>query len=231
MEESIPAMTSPLHPLEEDYARKAASYYSNPRSEMMRFLPENAKLFLEVGCGRGEFGAQIKKTRKAEIWGVEMHSPSAESAKGVLDQVLCAPFAPGLELPNGYFDCIVLNDVLEHLLDPGEALRYAAVLLNPGGSIVASIPNFRYFPVLYQVVVQGKWEYEDHGVLDRTHLRFFTQSSIETLFHTCGFHVERIEGIRPAVSRKWSLLNALLMHRIEDTKFPQFAVVARKNPA
>src|ERR1051325_5489453 len=113
-----------------------------------------------------------------------MHPPAAEEAAQKLDRVLCAPFDERLALPEGAFDCIFCNDVLEHLADPYSALRYCRRLLTPEGVLIASIPNIRYFPVLFQLLVKKNWQYEDHGVMDRTHLRFFTKNSILATFRS-----------------------------------------------
>jgi 2-polyprenyl-3-methyl-5-hydroxy-6-metoxy-1,4-benzoquinol methylase len=83
-----------------------------------------------------------------------------------------------LDLPEEAFDCIVCNDVLEHLITPWQVLGKLAILLKPGGHFVASIPNVQYWGVLKDLVFEGDWRYADEGVLDVTHLRFFTRRSI-----------------------------------------------------
>jgi 2-polyprenyl-3-methyl-5-hydroxy-6-metoxy-1,4-benzoquinol methylase len=145
-------------------------------------------------------------------------------------------FGPEITLPIGTFDCIFFNDVLEHMLAPEMALRHARALLAPGGVIVASIPNIRSFPVVWQLIFHASWEYRDCGVLDRTHLRFFTKSSIINMFEREGFALESICGINaykgiPNVSRHlwraFRLANAFFLGKFDDMKFQQFAVVAR----
>jgi len=121
----------------------------------------------------------------------------------------------------------VCNDVLEHLPDPWTVLRQAHGLLNPGGVVVASIPNLRYFPVLKDLVLRGEFEYQRDGVLDRTHLRFFTRKSIGRLFEDTGYSVRAVEGLRGIVFPwKFGLLNRMLGRRFEDSRYLQFACIA-----
>ena len=131
----------------------------------------------------------IKENRQIEVWGVEPFASAAAIAADKLDRVITGPFGPETDLPAGAFDCIVFNDVLEHMVEPELALRYAKLLLSAGGTILASIPNVRYFPLLWQLGVRGNWEYGDCGLLDRTHLRFFTKSSILRMFQNEGYAV------------------------------------------
>jgi len=115
-------------------------------------------------------------------------------------------------------------------------LRYARSLLSPEGVVVASIPNIRSFPTIWQLMFHARWEYQDSGILDRTHLRFFTKSSIVGMFEREGFALESIAGINaylgtPQPSKRlwtaYKLANAFLAGRIGDMKFLQFAVVAK----
>ncbi|MBI3541773.1 MAG: class I SAM-dependent methyltransferase, partial [Deltaproteobacteria bacterium] len=174
----------------------ATDYYSQPRAEMLEFVPEGAASVLDVGCGDGAFGASLKARGVASVWGVELNPKAARAATARLDRV----FEGGIEatltqLPDGRFDCITMNDVLEHLVDPYALLAAIKAKLAPGGVLVASIPNVRYLYNLWNLVVRRQWRYEDAGVLDRTHLRFFTKSSIEEMFDEQGFELVALEPI------------------------------------
>jgi len=129
-------------------------------------------------------------------------------------------------LPDDHFDCVVMNDILEHLVDPEALLRAARRVLAPGGQLVASIPNVRHFPHLYDLAVRGAWEYGDEGILDRTHLRFFTRASIQGMFTRCGYRLVRQEGINPTDAWRWRLFDLLTLGRARDMRFLQFACVA-----
>lgn len=207
---------------------KNPEYYGHPRREMAGFVPQGTKVMLDIGCGAGAFAAGLKQDgRQVEIWGVEMCPEAAKLAAEVLDEVLVGDFASVLpELPLGRFDCIVLNDVLEHVVHPEEVLRRIKPLLAPGATVVASIPNVRHFFNVLNLVVHGRWDYTDEGILDRTHLRFFTRSSMKRMFLESGFQVESMHGINPTGSLKFKLMNLLTLGQWSDMKFLQFAVVA-----
>jgi 2-polyprenyl-3-methyl-5-hydroxy-6-metoxy-1,4-benzoquinol methylase len=220
-----------------DYETKAATYFKYPRPEMLPFVPPGCRRVLDVGCADGSFGESLKRTRGAvEVWGVEPTRSAAVVAKTRLDRVVEGVFDSQTGLPIGSFDCILFNDVLEHMLAPELALRYAKDLLAPGGVVVASIPNIRSFPTIWQLMFHARWEYQDAGVLDRTHLRFFTRSSIAQMFINEGFILDRISGINPYAGipnvrpRLWILykvVNAFLLAKLDDMRFQQFAIVAR----
>jgi 2-polyprenyl-3-methyl-5-hydroxy-6-metoxy-1,4-benzoquinol methylase len=221
------------------YDTKPEYYFEYARAEMLPFVPTDCRRVLDVGCGTGAFGQLLKQTRKIEVWGMEPVQSAATKASARLDRVINGPFNPETELPAGTFDCIVFNDVLEHMIAPDQALRYAKALLSQGGTIVASIPNVRFRKVLWDLVFHGRWEYVEGGVLDKTHLRFFTRSSILKMFQSEGYSLERICGINAygpsSGARKclwflYQLVNALSLGRFDDLKFVQFAVVAKASP-
>lgn len=204
------------------------SYRRNSRPELLEFVPEGVQRALDVGCGEGDFGSQLKIGGNAEIWGIEIDHSSATVAQGRLDRVLIGDITHlWRDLPDGYFDCIFFNDVLEHLINPGDVLLHIKRKLSPVGCIVCSIPNVRYYHTLRDLVVYKKWHYEDEGILDRTHLRFFTESSIQELFDTLDFEILKMKGINPlADSWSFAVLNTLLLGHLSDCRYLQFAIVA-----
>lgn len=221
------------------YETKPADYFGVGRHEMLPFVPAHCFRVLDVGCGAGAFGELLKQTRKAEVWGVEPVTSAALKASDKLDRVINSSFGPETDLPGGTFDCVVFNDVLEHLRAPEEALRYAKTLLSPEGVIVASIPNIQYLPIFWQLLFHAQWEYVDAGILDKTHFRFFTRSTITKLFHDEAYSLERICGINayrgvPDASRRMrvahKIVNAFFFGKFTDMKFQQFAVVAKAAP-
>lgn len=207
---------------------KNPEYYGHPRREMAGFVPHGAGVILDIGCGAGAFAAGlIESGRQLEIWGVEMCPEAATLASEVMDEVLVGDLFSVLpDLPRGRFDCIVLNDVLEHVMHPDEVLRRVKPLLAPGGRVVASIPNVRHFFNVLDLVVHGRWDYADEGILDRTHLRFFTRSSIRRMFVESGYEIDSMKGINATGSLKFKLMNLLTFGQWSDMKFLQFAVVA-----
>ena len=193
------------------------------RREMLPFIPTSARSILDVGCSRGLFGAVIKeRDPSVRLTGVEPDPEAADQARSHYDCVVDGFFPDALSDPTR-FDCIIFNDVLEHVVDPWSMLARAADHLTRDGTVVASIPNVRFIGVVRNLVFRGLWNYADWGVLDRTHLRFFTRASIETLFADAGFTIDRLTPINPIRVRA----AGLLVGRFRDMRFPQFAVVAR----
>ena len=211
------------------YAEKDAEYFGYPREEMLAFVPERATEVLEVGCGAGAFAAALKRARKVRVTAIEPFPEAAAFADQHVDRLIRAPIEEGLHTLEGQaFDCVVMNDVLEHLVEPWLTLKALGPLLAEDGVVVASIPNIRYMPVLREYFVEGEWRYQDYGVMDRTHLRFFTKKSMIRMFMECGYEVLQIEGINESpLPWKFGLLNRLLAGRFDDARFIQFAVVAR----
>src|SRR5437868_10634770 len=129
-------------PDETDAERQQRKYYDNARPEMLGFIPPRTRRLLDVGCGRGAFAANVKRALGATVWGIELNPDAARIAATRLDRVIERDIAGALpELPDASFDCIVFNDVLEHLHDPYSVVADVARLLAPGGVVVASLPN------------------------------------------------------------------------------------------
>lgn len=177
---------------------KSPDYYQVWNQALFDLVPSDCRRVLEVGCASGRLGEAVKK-RNGNVFyvGIEVIAPAAEIAKGKLDEVHVAnveTFDWAL-LAGRTFDCIIFGDVLEHLLDPKQTVRSAKGLLAEGGSIVTCLPNVGHWSII-SGLIEGKWEYTDSGLLDRTHLRFFTISGFRDLLQECGLQVEREERLR-----------------------------------
>ena len=204
-------------------------YFHFNRPEMLKYIPENAQRILEVGCGEGTFCEELKRTNR-EIWGVEMNPDAAEKATKVCYKVLVGDFnAVYAELPPNYFDCIIFNDVLEHMYSPGETIGLVKSLLSPIGLLVTSIPNFRYISnLITEILFEGEFRYKpEGGILDDTHIRFFTTKSMCRMFKEQGYEVLVHEGIRPCKSWKEKLFITLTFGFLKDARYKQFATVAK----
>lgn len=204
-------------------------YFSNVRKDVHHVIPSSFRTSLDIGCGEGSFSGFIKEKYKAETWGIEVLPAAAEVAKTILDTVLVGDVLGCLDqLPDKYFDCVFFLDSIEHMVDPDAVLRGIIPKLAPGGKVIASIPNVRYIGNLKQLVFGGDWRYEDAGVLDRTHLRFFTKKSIQRFFDESGFSVERLEGINAFNTSGWKyrLFLFLTGEKFRDTRFVQFVCVS-----
>jgi 2-polyprenyl-3-methyl-5-hydroxy-6-metoxy-1,4-benzoquinol methylase len=202
-------------------------YYRQPRPEMLRFIPTTAQRVLDLGCGEGAFAAAVRERTGAEVWGVEFNVQAAERASAVIDRVLAGDADERIvELPDAYFDAIVCNDILEHLVNPGATLIQLRRKLTPGGVVVASIPNIRFLPALWKVVVMKDFPQEDFGIFDRTHLRFFTRRSIVRMFKAAGFTMRRIKGINGYYGPVPVLVAFLSLGYFADGFYLQYACVA-----
>src|SRR5690606_14615413 len=103
---------------------KPGDYYSNVRTEMLKYLPSGATKIIDVGCGNGAFGKVLKEKGNIEVWGIELMPNEAAQAEKSLDKVFSGPVEGNLEkLPADYFDVAYFNDVLEHLADPYDVLK------------------------------------------------------------------------------------------------------------
>jgi 2-polyprenyl-3-methyl-5-hydroxy-6-metoxy-1,4-benzoquinol methylase len=213
-----------------EYQNKPKTYFTHNRDKMLGYIPKNAKCVLDVGCGSGSFGELMKSLSKVEIWGIEIAEDVAKEAMAKIDRVIIADVEKdNLNLLKDYFDCIVFNDVLEHLCNPWNVLVRCKAFLKKAGYIVASVPNIRYYPHIRSLLVEKNWEYEDEGILDKTHLRFFTERSIKDMFLKCGYSIIKIEGINEMkFSKKLKVLNFFLKNSLDDMKYLQFAVLAQK---
>lgn len=214
-----------------ELSEKPDNYYRAPRVEMLKYIPLDARRILDVGCGAGKFGGALKERQRAEVWGNELDPACASEARSRLDRVVTGDIASALQgLPDGYFDCVVFNDVLEHLANPYRVLEQVKHKMSSGGIVVCSIPNVRFFYVLRDYLLGKDWLYRDSGVLDKTHLRFFTKKSIVDMFEALGYEVERIEGINGIRTRAFEAFDLITMGFFSDTRFAQFACLARPRP-
>ncbi len=209
---------------------KSEAYFIYDRVEMLEFVPPNVSNILDVGCGEGIFINQIKKRQNIEAWGIEINKEIAEKANSSFFSLINSSVEEAIpNLPENYFDCIIFNDVLEHTVNPLFILKSIKKNLKEDGCIVASIPNVRYLPNLYQLLIHKDWKYDENGgILDDTHLRFFTKKSILRMFDDADYFVETVKGINPIGLFKYKLMFALSFGMLEDTKYLQFACKVKK---
>lgn len=173
---------------------KVKTYYTLVRRDIVamlgRFLQKDGRKLLrvlEVGCSGGGTGALIKEQLGVPYYaGVELMADAAREAEARIDWVKCDNIEDMMtedrlhELPEGKFDAILFLDVLEHLYNPWEVSNQMKNLLAPNGLLIGSIPNAGNLYVLWKLM-RDQFEYEDEGLLDRTHLRFFTLQTIKNM--------------------------------------------------
>ncbi|MBL7197108.1 MAG: class I SAM-dependent methyltransferase [Candidatus Omnitrophica bacterium] len=199
----------------------------NKRDEFLALVSADATKVLDVGCGDGNLGAKLREKGK-EVVGIERDEKLCNLARGRLNQVFLADIEE-LKLPylKGYFDCIIYADILEHLINPLLILRNYKDYLNDAGFVVASIPNIRYYKVILRLVLGGTWDYIDRGILDRSHLRFFTLINIKELFMEAGYEIVEIKR-NIVAARGFRILNFFCFNRLKEFLTYQYYVKAKK---
>lgn len=173
------------------YEDKQDWYFSLVRQDIAPLLPAHARQVLELGCGDGATLAWLKASGLAtHTTGVELMPGVAEVARTRVDRVCEGDVGAVLpSLAEGAYDLVLCLDVLEHLVDPWSTLRRANRLLRPGGQLIVSLPNVRHHSVLLPLLLGDRWQYEDAGIMDRTHLRFFTRRGARQLVQQAGFQI------------------------------------------
>jgi 2-polyprenyl-3-methyl-5-hydroxy-6-metoxy-1,4-benzoquinol methylase len=213
-----------------DYQNKDEGYFKNLRPEMVLLLPNDAKTILDIGCADGSFAKIVKDKNNAEVWGVELMAEEAKKASTKIDKVLAGSIEECIpEIPENYFDVIYLNDILEHLVDPYTIIQKIKKNLSENGVVISSIPNIRYHKSFMKLIFKKQWNYEDHGTLDKTHLRFFTKSSIHNMYTNAGYQVISHKGINASKSLKPWIYNIPVLFSALDIRYLQFATIAKVN--
>ena len=186
-------------------------YYRNKRPEIYGMVPKTASKILEIGCAAGGF--RLNFPDDVEYWGVEPVREAAEQAHLNNMKVLCGTYEEVCnQVPNAYFDVVVCNDVIEHVSDSQDFLVSLKSKLAPNGVLIGSVPNVRFWGNLINLLFKRDWKYEDSGVLDRTHVRFFTNKSFRRLICDAGYELVKMAGIE---SKRMKVLKVLLFAGID----------------
>lgn len=184
--------------------------------EVQRVLPTGGRV-LDVGCASGGLLGHLP--RAGFRAGLEMSPIAAAQARTVADQVVVGDIE-GAEksFPDGHFDVVVCADVLEHLADPAAALARVVAWTAPGGAVVISVPNIANWRSRLRLL-RGIWRYEEFGLWDSGHLRFFTVETLRSLVAAAGLAEERLGTTQEALMGRLGLLNPAI--RRGATRWPQ----------
>lgn len=174
---------------------------------------------LDVGCGAGIITARIRDERRCQVLGLEPHETRANEARSRGIEVLTDILDPSTAHKLGKFDSVIFCDVLEHLVDPLEVLETAISVLAPGGTIIASVPNIAHWSVRMDLLF-GRFNYTSTGIMDATHLRWFTRRTIRELFERANMNVD-YQGVTAglwmpeyAYRRPWKWIRRSWMERM-----------------
>jgi 2-polyprenyl-3-methyl-5-hydroxy-6-metoxy-1,4-benzoquinol methylase len=190
------------------------------------FLPIRGRV-LDVGCGEGAWAGSLRARGAAALVGIEPNPRAATVAADRYDVVhLGAVESAALaDLGGEAFDLVLFADVLEHLVDPWAVLRQARSWVADEGVLGISVPNLRHVRVVADLALRGRFSYEDSGVMDRTHLRWFTRESLTAALAETGWRPVRWGGkVSPRVRR----VNASLGGRLEPFLAAQNYVLAAR---
>jgi 2-polyprenyl-3-methyl-5-hydroxy-6-metoxy-1,4-benzoquinol methylase len=204
-------------------ARAAA--YERARPEILEHVPRTATKVLDLGCATGTTGAALKRRQNAHVTGIEIEPEYAEEARRHLDEVIQADVAQPPELDPDY-DVLIAADILEHLPDPWAALRRYTRYLQPGATVVVSLPNVNHWST-YAHLARGTWPRKPEGIFDATHLRWFTRRDALELLTQAGLEPHTVVG------RRWLLHRGSRFDRLAPPLTPftfQHVIAAKYAP-
>lgn len=211
------------------YRDKPASYFANARNDFVALLSTSLhSSVLELGCGSGGTGRATLAAGKAGRYvGIELNPNAASIAAQGLSEVIVGD-VQDIDLTShvGGFDALIISEVLEHLTDPWATMERLSVCLKPGAQVFASSPNVSHWGVIAGLI-RGRFHYKEAGVMDRTHLRWFTPESYRALFEAAGIEVLAVRGMRQP-GWKANLFNALTGRRFDHLFMAQIVVEGRK---
>lgn len=216
------------------YEHKNQRYSSRIRWEIISLIPKGDHKVLDIGSGAGCTLRKLKALGKAsEIVGIDINQKAAKDSSDHLDRLFIGDVETiDLPYPEKYFDYILLADVLEHLINPRKVLRKSRNLLSDDGYIIATIPNIKHYSILLGLVLFDEFKYTDNGVLDKSHLRFFTKKEIINMFRHEQLEVADLVCIQSPPTRVEKALRAskIVRRLLDNNTFLawQYLIKAKK---
>lgn len=183
-----------IHDVEKPGTRKpSALQFDRTPNDLIAHIPKNAQRILDIGCGKGDLAFLIRRDNKeVEIIGIEPDETAAVQARQILNKVYVADVEDiDFICPDGFFDCIIYNGILEHIKDPWRTLTMHRKYLKDSGTVVAIVPNIQHFSVLLGLF-SGRWEYRNEGIFNKDHIRYFTFADLKKMFKEAGFVVDNL---------------------------------------
>ncbi len=178
--------------------KKIRGYYLTDREEFVEFIGRfiDVDSSLDIGCAGGRLGERLVATGVVKVCdGIEPHPDAARLAKAQLRHVWEGTLeSTSSEVPWTSYDLVIMADVLEHLVDPWQTLRFLRESTSSNCRLALSVPNIRHYKVSFPLLFKGEFRYTDQGIMDRTHLHFFTRQSLVEILQECGWHIQAIES-------------------------------------
>jgi SAM-dependent methyltransferase len=208
-------------------------YYGFLRKELLELIPMSNRegTLLEVGAAGGRTLVYAKENGFAnKVYGIELCKieNSFQNDKKI-DSFLIRDIEK-IELPykENFFDVILCADVLEHLVDPWKVLSELRLYLKDGGVLIASIPNIRHYSALKKIFINGSFKYEEAGIFDKTHLRFFCKKDIKMLFESQGYKVINLTNNVVKKGKLSKKVNKITFGIFEEFLVIQYYLVGKK---
>jgi 2-polyprenyl-3-methyl-5-hydroxy-6-metoxy-1,4-benzoquinol methylase len=223
--------------MSDEIARSAAIAQGNMRDRVygdtiytaLLDLFEPGRRVLDIGCGTGAWVPALRAKGAQSLVGIEFATDAADRAERVYDRIIRRPVenVELADLGGQPFDTIIAADVIEHLVDPWRELRRWTEWAAPGGQLVVSVPNVRYFKIVGSLI-QGRFDYSDApGLMDRTHLRWFTRRSLTHDLEAAGWRPRRWGS--PDSGGRHGQLNRATLGRFGEFFTYQLRVVAERS--
>jgi 2-polyprenyl-3-methyl-5-hydroxy-6-metoxy-1,4-benzoquinol methylase len=212
-----------------------AMFYEAINQPVLSLVPDTAGRILDLGCGSGALGREIKRERECEVTGVTFSDEEAKSARECLDDVVVCDLNEFEPRGLGEFDCIICSHVLEHLYSPAELLSRLRESLTPDGVLIVALPNALFWKQRLRFL-RGHFRYTEGGIMDRTHYRFFDYATSLELVRDARFEIIKRDTDAyfplPLLRRRLEFISRPL-DRLASKLIPglcgtQFIIVARR---
>lgn len=209
--------------------------YVGLRTDLLKFIKGNQNTVLDIGCATGVNGHYLKNSKLAKrVVGLELDEEMAAEAGKVIDKVVVGNIEDDeifKKIENEVFDFILIGDVLEHLYDPWNILLKISALLSDKGKIIISVPNIQHIELFINIYFKGEWPYNNRGIFDKTHLRWFTYKNILKLEQRSNIKIVKIERnfrFRDRIGSEFPFYGKLLKKMFPALFTFQYLVLAEK---
>jgi 2-polyprenyl-3-methyl-5-hydroxy-6-metoxy-1,4-benzoquinol methylase len=169
------------------------TFYDSLNERVLAAVPLTGQRILDVGCGAGRLGKQLKARQPCHVTGITHSGEEALKAREWLDDVHEVDLEQSTGLEEDKFDVIVLSHILEHIRFPEALLARILGAAIPGAAVIVALPNVLWWKQRFEFL-RGRFRYADSGLMDRTHVHFFDRAEAVRMLRNAGLTVERFEA-------------------------------------